>query len=224
MPSGAVENHLMPRNRSLYSAVSLCAFTAVAASTPTVVAAPPTYDHVVVVVEENHSYTQITSTYASSAPYINNTLIGEGASLTKFYGEEHNSEGNYLWMFSGSNFNIGFGDPCPVGPFTANNLGASLIAAGNSFKGYSEDLPAIGSTVCTSANYARKHNPWVNFSNVPNGATVATSSNLRITDFPSDYSTLPTVAIVVPNQNNDMHNGTNPTTVATGETWLKNHH
>src|SRR5437762_7884211 len=129
MPSGAVENHLMPRNRSLYSAVSLCAFTAVAASTPTVVAAPPAYDHVVVIVEENHSYSQITSTYASSAPYINNTLIAQGASFTKFYGEEHNSEGNYLWMFAGSNFNIGFNDPCPAPntPFSSSNLGASLI-------------------------------------------------------------------------------------------------
>jgi hypothetical protein len=198
-------------------------FLCIIATAPIALGAPPAYDHVVIVVEENHGYSQITSTYASSAPYINNTLIGQGASFTKFYGEEHNSEGNYLWMFSGSNFNIGFGDPCPVGPFSATNLGASLIGAGYSFKGYSEDLPSIGSTVCTSGNYARKHNPWVDFSNVPNGTTVATSSNLRMTDFPSDYSTLPTVAIVVPNLNNDMHNGTNPTTVATGDTWLQNH-
>src|SRR5206468_167607 len=140
-------------------------------------AALNTYDHVLVVVEENHSYAQITSTYASSAPYINNTLIAQGASLTKFYGEEHNSEGNYLWMFAGSNFSIGYGDPCPAPntPFSNANLGASLISAGYSFKGYSEDLPSIGSTICTSGNYARKHNPWVNFSNVPNGTTVATS-------------------------------------------------
>jgi acid phosphatase len=186
-------------------------------------AAVPGYDHVVIVMEENHSYTQITSTYAASAPYINNTLVGSGARFTKFYGEEHASEGNYLWMFSGSNFNIGYNDPCPVGPFASANLGASLISAGYSFKGYSEDLPSIGSTICTSGAYARKHNPWVNFSNVPNGTAVATSSNLRVADFPSDYSTLPTVSVVVPNQNNDMHNGTNPTTVATADTWLQNH-
>src|SRR5207249_2908011 len=69
----------------------------------------------------------------------------------------------------------------------------------------------------------RKHNPWVNFSNLPAGTTTLTSSNLRMIDFPTDYTTLPTVSIVVPNQNNDMHNGTNPTTVATGDAWAQSH-
>jgi hypothetical protein len=58
--------------------------------------------------------------------------------------------------------------------------------------------------------YARKHVPWVSFENVPNGATVDTSSNLRFADFPTDpakFDTLRTVAIVVPNLVNDMHNG-----------------
>src|SRR5438093_8164647 len=94
---------------------------AAAVAAQTVSAAPPAYDHVVVVFEENHSYTQITSTYASSAPYINNTMIAQGANFTKFYGEEHHSEGNYLWMFGGSNYGVGFSDPCPVGPFSAAN-------------------------------------------------------------------------------------------------------
>src|SRR4051812_36671514 len=160
----------------------------------------PVYDHVVVVVEENHSYQQITSTYASYAPYINNTLLTRGARFTNAFGEEHHSEGNYLWLFSGSNHAIGYSDPCPVGPFASPNLGASLISAGLSFKGYSEDLPAIGSTVCSSGAYARKHNPWVDFSNVPNGTTVAASSNLRFGDFPTaNYDQLPAVSFVIPN-------------------------
>src|SRR4051812_40119598 len=190
-------------------AAFVLAATAALAPALTAIATVPAYDHVVVVVEENHSYAQLTSTYPGSAPYINQTLIPQGASFTKFYGEEHHSEGNYLWMFAGSNFDIGFNDPSPVGPFSDPNMGAGLIGAGYSFKGYSEDLPSIGSTA-TSANgglYARKHNPWVNFSNVPNGTTVATSSNLRLSDFPADYNALPTVSIVVPNQANDMHNG-----------------
>jgi acid phosphatase len=189
------------------------------------VASVPAYDHVVVVVEENHSYQQITSIYASSAPYINSTLIAQGASFTNAFAEEHHSEGNYLWLFSGSNHAIGYNDPCPVGPFSTANLGASLIGAGQTFKGYSEDLPAIGSTVCSYNAYARKHNPWVNFTNVPNGTTVATSSNLRFSDFPAagNYDQLPTVAFVVPNQDNDMHNGGDPASIATGDAWLHNH-
>src|SRR4029079_10242821 len=86
----------------------------------------PAYDHVVIVVEENHSYSQIIG--SSSAPYINNVLVAEGASFTKAYGEEHHSEGNYLWLFAGSNFGIGYGDPCPVGPFSSANLASELIA------------------------------------------------------------------------------------------------
>jgi len=51
---------------------------------------------------------------------------------------------------------------------------------GKSFKGYSESMPSDGYTGCTSGNYARKHNPWVNFSNVP------ASSNLRSADSPTN--------------------------------------
>ena len=179
----------------------------------------PRYDHVVVVIEENHSYANIVG--SSAAPFINGTLIAEGASLTKMYGEEHHSQGNYHWLFSGSNQNIGFNDPGIVGPFTDANLGSELIANGLSFKGYSEGLPSIGSTVSSSGAYARKHNPWVAFSNVPNGTTVAASSNLRFTDFPTDFTQLPTVSIVAPDQNHDMHNGSDPGTITTGDTWLQ---
>ena len=65
-------------------------------------------------------------------------------------------------------------------------------------------------TRCTSGLYARKHNPWVNFSNVP------AASNLPFTAFPSDFSTLPTLAFVVPNLCNDTHD----CSITTGDTWL----
>ena len=58
--------------------------------------------------------------------------------------------------------------------------------------------------------YARKHNPWVNFSNVP------TESNQSFAAFPSDFSYLPTLSFVVPNLCNDMHD----CSIATGDTWL----
>src|SRR5204862_3170657 len=41
--------------------------------------------------------------------------------------------------------------------------------------------------------------------------------NMPFTDFPSDYAKLPTVSFVVPDQNNDMHDGT----IAQADTWLK---
>src|SRR5438874_7666375 len=59
----------------------------------------PVYDHVLIVVEENKDYEQIVGNPA--APYLNR-LAAEGALLTQMFGEEHNSEGNYFWLFSGT--------------------------------------------------------------------------------------------------------------------------
>ncbi len=177
----------------------------------------PVYDHIVIVIAENKDYDQIIG--AKSAPYINGTLKKEGANLLKMYAEEHHSEGNYFWLFSGSNQGVGFGDAIPAHAVAADNLGAALLAAGRSFKGYAEDLPAVGSTAHESGAYARKHVPWLSFSNLPNGATPAASSSLRFADFPSDYSKLPTVAIVVPNLDHDMHDGS----IRAGDKWLQKH-
>jgi phosphatidylinositol-3-phosphatase len=182
----------------------------------------PVYDHIVIVVEENKDFEQIIG--SKNAPYINDVLRKEGATLTKMYGEEHHSQGNYFWLFSGSNQSVGFTDEVPHSEFKTSNLGEELIRTGQSFKGYSEGLPAIGSTVARQGLYARKHVPWISFSNVPNGKTVADSSNLRFPeDFPSDYNALPTVSFVIPNLINDMHDGAVPASVVAGDKWLKRH-
>jgi phosphatidylinositol-3-phosphatase len=172
----------------------------------------PVYDHVVIVVEANKNYEQIIG--SNAAPYINR-LKSEGANLTQMYAEEHHSQGNYFWLFSGSNQNVGFMDVIPRSPIKARNLGEQLISAGRSFKGYSEDLPAIGSMVERSEHYARKHVPWVSFANLPPG------TNLRFSDFPADYNNLPTVSFVIPNLVHDMHDGSISTSVQTGDAWLR---
>ena len=170
----------------------------------------PRYDHVVIVMEENHSYSEIIG--SSSAPYINNTLAAGGALFTQSFAIEHPSEPNYLDLFSGSNQGV-TDDSCPH-TFSGNNLGSQLISAGKTFKGYSESMPSDGYTGCSSGEYRRKHNGWVNFSTVP------AASNLRYSVFPSsaNYASLPTVSFVSPNMCNDMHD----CSVGTGDTWLKN--
>ena len=170
-------------------------------------AAVPSYAHIVVVIEENHSYSEIIG--SSSAPYIT-SLANNGAKMTQSFAVTHPSEPNYLALFSGSTQGIA-DDSCPH-TFSGQNLGHQLINAGKSFKGYSQSMPSDGYTGCTSGNYARKHNPWVNFNNVP------ASSNLRFADFPTAFGNLPTVSVVVPNLCDDMHDCSIPT----GDTWLKN--
>jgi acid phosphatase len=196
----------------------------------------PVYDHIVIVVEENKDYDEIIGN--PRAPYINGVLRAEGANFTQMYGEEHFSQGNYFWLFSGDNQTTGFFDQVPNEsnnpnyPFKAHNLGERLIKSGKrSFKGYAEDLPAIGSTVDSSGLYARKHVPWISFANVPNGKKVGNSSNLRFSDFPdpSHFDKLPTVAFVIPNLDHDMHNCLPPSCdpsdpqccIERGDIWLR---
>ncbi|RMI31265.1 acid phosphatase [Nocardia stercoris] len=169
----------------------------------------PVFDHIVLVMFENHAYSQING--SSSAPYFNN-LAGQGAKFTQSFAVTHPSEPNYLAMFSGSTQGI-TDDSCPH-TFTGNNIANQLITAGKSFDSYSESMPSDGYTGCTSGQYARKHNAAPFFSNVP------ATSNLRYTDFPSsaNYANLPTVSYIDPNLCNDMHD----CSISTGDTWLKN--
>lgn len=162
--------------------------------------------HVVIVMEENKGYNEVLS--GSSAPYIQ-SLARNGALFTDYYAVTHPSEPNYLALFSGSTQGV-TNDNCPLN-FGGGNLGHSLLLAHRTFVGYSESLPYAGSTVCTTTSgYARRHSPWVSFTDLPK------SVNQPFTSFPTDYTRLPTLSFVIPNVNHDMHDGT----IAQGDSWL----
>jgi len=208
----AFEGHREPSSRPTARQFAAFCSTVLLAAAPFAASAAfaqvPRFDHVVVVVMENHSYADIIGN-ASDAPWIN-ALATHGANFTSSFAIEHPSEPNYLDLFSGSNQGI-TDDSCPHTFSNVANLGRQLIDAGFTFVGYSEDLPAAKPKTCTSGNYARKHNPWVNFNDVP------TASNQSFAAFPSDFSYLPTLSFVVPNLCNDMHN----CSIATGDAWLQ---
>ena len=170
----------------------------------------PTPAHIVIVIEENKPDSAVIG--SKSAPYIN-ALANSGANMTQSFAEAHPSEPNYLALFSGSTFGL-TSDACPVNAGAAPNLASELLAAGYTFAGFSEDLPAVGSPACSAGKYARKHAPWTNFTNVPAATSVPFSAfNNR-----QDYASLPTVSFVIPNLDNDMHDGT----IAAADTWLYN--
>jgi hypothetical protein len=185
----------------------------------------PRPDHVVIVVEENHSYGQIFGrviqpipvipNLRSTAPYMR-SLARHGALMRNFRAETHPSQPNYLALFSGSTQGVTT-DGTPPELFTTPNLGGQLIAAGLTFAGYSESMPSAGFTGAEAAGglYARKHNPWADFADVP------PSANRPFTDFPKskDFASLPTVSFVVPNQENDMHSGS----IRAADDWLRGH-
>ena len=177
----------------------------------------PKPDHIVIVIEENHSFAQIIDSPA--APYLN-ALAKKGALLTNSHGVTHPSQPNYIALFAGFIEGVN-GNTCPLA-LTTPNLHSTLAQVGQTFVGYAEDLPAVGATDCVAGAYARKHSPWVNWQTSPIN-TVPPGDNHPFSEFPTDFSTLPTVSMVVPNQQNDMHNGKDPERIELGDQWLRTH-
>ncbi len=165
----------------------------------------PRPDHIVIVIEENKAYAQIIGN--REAPYINE-LAKRGALFTQSYGVTHPSQPNYLALFSGSTRGI-TSNACPL-DLSRDNLATLLQAKGLSFASYAESMPEPGYAGCIWGAYMRKHNPVANWKELA-------AYNLPFSAFPADYAQLPTVAFVVPDLLNDMHDGS----IAQGDAWLK---
>jgi phosphatidylinositol-3-phosphatase len=170
----------------------------------------PRPDHVLVVVLENKADAQIEGN--ANAPYLNG-LLTDSAVMTGSTAVAHPSQPNYLALFSGSTQGV-TDDHCPLNLGARANLGRQLLDAGLSFTGYSEDLPSVGFTGCSSNNsYAAKHSPWASFSNLP------ATTNQPSSALPADLAALPTVSFLIPNLCHDMHD----CSVGTGDTWMRDH-
>lgn len=177
-------------------------------------------NHVVVVVLENHSYSEIIG--STNAPYIT-SLAQQGALFTQSFAATHPSQPNYLLLYSGSTQGVvDDTSPPPGAPYTTANLGAALLQSGHTFIGYSEGLPSVGYTGAQSGNYVRRHAPWVSWQGAAANAVPTTASQL-FSAFPSDFTTLPTVAFVIPDLIHDMHDGGDPASIVNGDQWLQTH-
>ncbi len=174
----------------------------------------PRPDHVVLVIEENKAYRQIIGN--TLAPYINR-LARDGAFFTQSFAVAHPSQPNYLALFAGGTHGV-IDDRC-LASLSGDNLASELKRHGLSFATYSESLPVTGFTGCRAGHYARKHNPAVNWQ----GINLASDVNRPFSAFPPDYSKLPAVSFVVPNQLNDMHNGPARQAIRRGDQWLEDH-
>ena len=163
----------------------------------------PAYDHVVVVVYENHGYSQIIG--SAAAPTIN-ALASQGSLLTNTFGMTHPSQPNYMHLFSGANQGVTTNNPLGV-KLNTPNLGAALLSAGKTFTGYYEAAVDV------------RHHPWTNWTNaVPGVNQLPLATHQLFNTFQSDFSQLPTVSFVSPSDANNMHDGT----IQTGDTWLSN--
>ena len=163
----------------------------------------PHPDHIIIVIEENKSFAQIIGN--SEAPYINE-LAKRGKLFTQSYGITHPSQPNYLALFFGSTRGV-TSNICPL-TLSGDNLASLLQEKGLSFTSYAESLPEAGYDGCYYGAYMRKHNPAANWKEL-------VKVNQPFSAFPTDYAQLPTVALVVPDQRNDMHDGS----IEGGDAW-----
>jgi hypothetical protein len=217
--------HFLRTNRFIGSALMLSPLlfsTTLFAQLP---ATPPS--HIVVLIEENHSYSSIYG--ASAAPHINAlAAMPNAAVFSNFHAITHPSQPNYLELYAGGNQGLTTDNPPATGtyPYTTANMGAELLGAGKTFLTYSEGLPSVGYDGVSSGYYVRKHNPCANWVNTgtPAANQYGPSVNQPFTAFPSyaNLGTLPTVSYVVPNDLDDMHDGVDPSTITNGDTWMFN--
>ena len=176
---------------------------------------PPTsapIQHVVVVVEENHSYESVIG--SAEMPYLN-ALAARSALATSYFANTHPSIGNYFMLTTGA---IVTNDNAFGGVVSDDNLARTLTAAGKTWKVYAESLPSAGYLGGDVYPYVKHHNPFAYFSDVTADRTQA-NNIVPFSLFSADLTagTLPNLAFVIPNDLNNAHDG--PLLVA--DTWLR---
>lgn len=171
-------------------------------SIPPPSAVPPS-NHVVLLVEENHKYSDVIG--SGAMPYLS-SLASKYGLATQYYANTHPSIGNYFMLTTGQ---ILTNNDSDCGTYSNDNIVRHLIAAGKTWKSYAQSLPSAGYTGCDTGAYVKRHNPFSYFTDVVNSSTE--KANLApFTQFATDLANnqLPQFSFIVPDVNNDAHNGT----------------
>jgi hypothetical protein len=163
----------------------------------------PAASHVVLVVEENHEFSQVVG--ARQAPFLNR-LAARGTLLTRYYAITHPSLPNYLALVAGDPLGI-HGD-CRTCHRRGRTLVDQLLAAGISWKAYYQGLPAPCSTAAAAGAYANKTNPFLHLDSVrsrPRRCRRVVPLAQLGDDLRRDR--LPRFAMVTPDLAHSMHSG-----------------
>lgn len=155
------------------------------------------FKKVVWIVFENEDYQPVMNQpdFARIANY--------GASFTRLKAETHPSQGNYIAMIAGSI--LGVKDDSNV-DLNESHVGDLLEKAGMRWRVYAEDYPGNCFLDKKSGDYARKHVPFLSFTNVtknPKRCANIENENRFFQDFQN--GTLPEFSMYIPNLKNDGH-------------------
>jgi phosphatidylinositol-3-phosphatase len=165
----------------------------------------PQFGHVVLIVEENSSYSQVIGNPAM--PYLNSLATQHGLA-TQYYANTHPSIGNYFMLTTGQ---LVTNNDALTGTVNVDNIVRELLAAGKTWKSYAESRgdPAL---------YVQRHDPLSYFTDVVNSPTQM-QNLVSFSQFSVDLSngSLPNFSFVVPNLLDDAHNGP----LSQADAWLK---
>ena len=195
----------------------------------------PHYDHIFLIVEENHNYHQIIGNL--QAPVIN-ALASDYGLEANYTGVGDPSEPNYVGMLGGSTFHISSDDPYwfPGHTVHASNLMSQLDGAGLSWKGYFQGMPYAGyrgycfPAKCngipdSDTQYVAKHNGIVNFADEQTPSELAKMQPYANLASDLHSGNVPNLSYIVPDECHDMH-GAPPWCVDSGliggpqDNWL----
>ena len=179
--------------------------------------------HVFILVEENESYADVIAN-TKDMPYLN-MLASSYAYSKNYFADTHPSIGNYFMLTTGK---IISNKDSSSGTITQDNIVRRLIAAGKTWKEYSESLPQVGYDGGDTDSYSQHHNPISYFSDVRSDSgqlqNLVPFSQLAV-DIAS--GNLPDYAFIVPNDRDNAHSCpagtgcTNEQKMQTADKWLK---
>lgn len=182
-----------------------------AASARATSATPPRITKLLVVVEENHSLSQM----RRGMPYTFR-LAKQYGYATNYHALRHPSLPNYIGIAGGAMYGITDDRSPAAHRITRQSVFGEAIRHGKTAETYNESMPHR-CTLTNSGRYAVRHNPWTYFVN--NRETCRGYDRRMIAFGPAVRAGhLPRVGMVIPNLDHDAHDGS----LHAADTWFQN--
>lgn len=204
---------------AIFRRLALHCGLALAMASPLAAAPASRFDHLYVIVLENHGFDDGIAN--GPLPFVKKLAEEQGVA-TFYFGIAHPSLPNYLAMIGGDDFGVRDDQPScyathiapstPCHKIEGDSLVDQLEKAGLTFALYAESLPKTGDLVHVAPNepggaiYAQKHNPFAYFTQIAtNPARLARLKNFDALAADLAAGTAPNFALIVPNQCHDGH-------------------
>jgi phosphatidylinositol-3-phosphatase len=209
----------------ILAAVAIAGMPGTAASTPAAATgpcgtrngpAPATYRHVIVIMDENRSLSDVIAGAGSAArraaPYVN-TLAAECGLATTYRSATHPSHPNYMALTGGVD--------AASNSVNAPSIFSQVRSVGGTWRVYQGSM-AQNCQRHAAFPYKPQHNPGVAYTALAGDCT-RWDTNLNGLRHDINAGGLPRYAFIAPDQCKDMEIACSPGTnaITTGDTWLK---